>query len=56
MSASSHTDAAKSITRKYQALYPEMDERTRRTWAAMEARELGCGGLSIVHRANRLGF
>jgi len=56
MSASSRTDAAKSIARKYQALYPEMDERTRRTWAAMEARDLGYGGLSIVHRATGLDF
>ena len=42
------------IQRKYQALFPEMDERRRRQWAAAEARELGWGGISLVARATGL--
>src|SRR5690348_18340229 len=42
------------IQRKYQALFPEMDERRRRQWAAAEARELGWGGVSLVARATGL--
>ena len=43
-----------SLARKYNALSPHMDERTRRIWAAAEARELGYGGEAIVHRATGL--
>lgn len=39
------------ITRKYEMLAPEMDERRRRQWAAAEARELGYGGISLVSKA-----
>ena len=42
------------IRRKYRALAVEMDERSRRQWAAVEARELGYGGISTVARATRL--
>jgi hypothetical protein len=42
------------IRRKYRALRVEMDERSRRQWAAAEARELGRGGVSAVARATRL--
>lgn len=42
------------IQRKYQALLPELDERRRRQWAAVEARELGWGGVSLVARATGL--
>src|SRR6516165_10689100 len=42
------------IRRKYQLLVPEMDERRRRQWAAVEARELGWGGVSLVARATGL--
>jgi hypothetical protein len=35
-------------------LLPEMDERSRRQWAAAEARELGWGGVSLVARATGL--
>lgn len=36
------------IRRKYKALAPEMNERSRRQWAACEARDLGYGGVSLV--------
>jgi hypothetical protein len=44
----------KRIRRKYRALRPEMDERTRRHWAAVEARELGWGGVTAVSEATGL--
>ena len=42
------------IRRKYRALRVEMDERIRRQWAAVEARELGWGGITTVARATGL--
>ncbi|MCA9018021.1 MAG: ISAzo13 family transposase, partial [Planctomycetaceae bacterium] len=39
------------IRRKYTALAPEMNERSRRQWAACEARDLGYGGVSLVSKA-----
>ena len=42
------------IRRKYRSLAVEMDERSRRQWAAVEARELGYGGISTVARATGL--
>ena len=42
------------IRRKYRALRVEMDERGRRQWAAVEARELGWGGITTVERATGL--
>src|SRR5579871_5378334 len=42
------------IRRKFDALGPVMDERTRRQWAAAEAAELGWGGVSAVADATGL--
>lgn len=42
------------IRRKYKLLVPEMNERSRRQWAATEARELGYGGVSAVSLATGL--
>ena len=42
------------IRRKYRALRVEMDERGRPQWAAVEARELGWGGITTVARATSL--
>jgi hypothetical protein len=42
------------IRRKFDALGPVMDERTRRQWAAAEAAELGWGGVSAVAAATGL--
>jgi hypothetical protein len=39
------------IRRKYRSLRMEMAERTRRQWAAAEARALGWGGVSTIARA-----
>ena len=43
-----------SLRRRFQSLRPEMDERTRRHWAAVEARELGWGGVTAVSAATGL--
>lgn len=42
---------AELIRRKFEALVDDLDERARRRWAAVEARALGRGGISIVSRA-----
>jgi hypothetical protein len=39
------------IRTKFQSLCGELDERTRRLWAASEARALGYGGIKAVSRA-----
>jgi hypothetical protein len=44
------TDAA-SIRRKFRALSSALDERTRRLWAASEAKEIGRGGIARVLEA-----
>jgi hypothetical protein len=44
----------RQIRRKYRSLRMEMSERSRRQWAAAEARELGWGGVSAVARATGL--
>ncbi len=40
-----------TIQQKYAALAPLLNERTRRLWAATEARALGHGGIACVERA-----
>jgi hypothetical protein len=42
---------AELIRRKFEALVNDLDERARRRWAAVEAKALGRGGISIVARA-----
>jgi hypothetical protein len=44
----------KAIEQKYQVLQHELDERTRRLWAAAEAQALGHGGVAAVARATGL--
>src|SRR2546427_10693355 len=39
------------VRHKYAALAPLLNERTRRCWAATEARALGDGGISLVAEA-----
>ena len=39
------------LEQKLGAVWPMLDERTRRLMAASEARALGYGGVSLVHRA-----
>jgi hypothetical protein len=43
-----------TIRTKFAALRPLLDERTRRVWAATEARALGRGGVSAVAQATGL--
>ena len=42
------------VKRKYNCLAPEMDERRLRQWAAVEARELGYGEVTIASNATGL--
>jgi hypothetical protein len=42
-----------SIQDKYDSLLPYLNEKTRRIWAAIEARSLGWGGVSQVAIAKR---
>ncbi len=42
------------LQQKYQAIKPYLNERSRRIWAASEARTLGYGGQKIVHEATGL--
>ena len=50
-----NTDVQETVIReKYQALRPFLNERTRRVWAATEARPLGHGGVAIVCSASFL--
>ncbi len=43
-----------SIKNRYKKIAPELTEKTRRCWAAVEAQELGYGGVSAVSRATGL--
>src|SRR5215470_6094917 len=43
-----------AVQTKYQRLYPLMNERMRRQWAACEALALGRGGVAAVARATGL--
>nr|MBS0020489.1 ISAzo13 family transposase [Gammaproteobacteria bacterium] len=43
-----------TIARKYELLRALLDERGRRFWAAVEAHEVGRGGISLVARATGL--
>jgi hypothetical protein len=42
------------VAQKYEAMRPYLNERSRRIWAATEARLLGYGGQRIVHEATGL--
>src|SRR5580692_3877275 len=39
------------IRHKFSVLVNDLDERARRRWAAVEAKALGHGGISVVSRA-----
>jgi transposase len=43
--------AIAGVRKKFRLLQPEMDERSRRQWAAAEARGMGRGGVTAVARA-----
>lgn len=42
------------LREKYMTIHPELDERGRRRWAAVEARSLGWGGITAVALATGL--
>lgn len=44
-----------TIRRKYEVVFPELNERARRLWAASEAEALGHGGMAAVAKATGLG-
>jgi Rhodopirellula transposase DDE domain len=46
----------KNLRDKWERMYPFMDERSRRIWAGLEAKELGIGGKTIVHEATGLDW
>jgi len=46
--------AIQLIETKYRALFPLMDERMRRQWAASEAKAYGWGGIYAVAQATGL--
>jgi transposase len=48
-------DREKDIRRRYKLLRGELSERTRRLFAAAEAKSIGYGGVSLVSRATGLG-
>ncbi len=50
----SDEQVVKSIREKYDSLKPYLNEKTRRIWAAIEARSLGWGGVSQVAKATGL--
>lgn len=43
-----------AIRRKFEVLKPELDERSRRIWAASEADSVGYGGIVVVSKATGL--
>ena len=43
-----------ALRAKYRALAPVFTERSRRVWAATEARALGYRGIGVVERATRI--
>ena len=43
-----------TLQSKYESFLPYLNERTRRVWAALEARALGYGGISAVAQATGL--
>ena len=44
-----------TLRRKYTMLFPELNERSRRLWAASEVEALGHGGIAAVAQATGLG-
>jgi len=49
-----HTDLVKEIKKKFNLASPHLNERTRRIWAAIEAKALGHGGITILSSATNL--
>ncbi|NET44759.1 ISAzo13 family transposase [Okeania sp. SIO2B3] len=47
----SDNSVVKTIQDKYELLWPYLNEKTRRIWAAIEAQSLGWGGITLVAKA-----
>ena len=43
-----------NLRNKWETLRPVLTERTRRLWAAIEARAIGVGGIGLLHHATGL--
>ena len=54
MLGSMENPITQAITAKVAILSPLLDERTRRLWAAVEARAIGRGGIRHVAEATKL--
>src|SRR6266571_121609 len=54
MLGSMENPITQAITAKFAILSPLLDERTRRLWAAVEARAIGRGGIRHVAEATKL--
>src|SRR5574337_941935 len=50
------SETIENIRKKYNALYPDMNERIRRHWAASEAMGLKYGGITAVHKATGIAI
>jgi hypothetical protein len=46
-----HQVMVRDIQEKYHHMFPSFTERTKRLWCAVEARQLGWGGVSLVQQA-----
>jgi len=46
----------RDIQEKFQLMSPSFTERTKRLWCAVEARQLGWGGISIVQEATGISM
>jgi len=46
----------RSIREKFRLMSPTFTERTRRQWCAVEARQLGWGGIGLVQKATGLSI
>jgi len=56
MYAKTKIDLEEDIKTKYRELSPNLDEKSRRAWAATEAKTIGPGGISIVYRATGITY
>lgn len=56
MTQKEKTKAEETIQRKYGLVSSYLNERSRRIWAATEAKEIGKGGKTIVHNATKLDY
>ena len=48
--------AQSTVKEKYQLIQGHLNEKSRRIWAATEAKAIGRGGLKIVHEATGLSY